>query len=301
MSINKSKVIRKPKLYVVCGPTATGKTNRAIEIAKELDGEVISADSRQVYRDMNIGTAKVTVDEMDGIPHHMIDIVDPGGNFSVAEYKKMAQEKITDIIARGKTPILCGGTGMYIDAVVYNRTLPEVPPDTKLRNELSQKTPAELFEILSDKDLNRAKNIDKNNPVRLIRAIEIVEALGRVPASENDPDSPYNVEWIYLDKQDDELQQRIHSRDIQRLSNGLIDEVKDLHEKGVSLQWLYDCGLEYRYVTLFLYPDADINIKPNERIPQTKEELITILDEKTWQFVTRQRTWFKKYSCLKNS
>jgi len=280
---------KKLRLIVICGPTATGKTLKSIEIAKEIDGEVISADSRQIYKHLNIGTAKITKDEMEGIPHHMLDIVDPVDNFSVVEYKQMVQKIIDDIHDRGKIPIIVGGTGMYIDAVIYNRTFPEVPANQELRATLEKVSTQELVEKLTELDSVRTETIDKNNPVRLIRAIEIAKTLGKVPPlsalGTKLAESPYDLEIHYMDLPDDELKQKIHTRNVSRLNNGLIEEVEILHSKH-SLSWerMNALGLEYRYVSQFVQGEIE-----------TKEKLIEILDQKTWQYVKRQRTWFKKY------
>ncbi len=274
----------KSKIIVICGPTATGKTAKSIELAKKLGGEVISADSRQIYKYLNIGTAKITIKEMEGIPHHMIDIVEPNKKFSVAQYKKMTEEIIQDIHSRGKIPILVGGTGMYIDAVIYNRNFPEVPPNPELRSELKQLDTIQLYARIVELDPMRAETIDKDNRVRLIRAIEIAEALGSVPAQEP-TESPYDVEIHYIDLPDNELKEKIHTRNVHRLENGLIEEIEMLHkDHGLSWKRMNELGLEYRYVSQFVQGEIE-----------TKEKLIEILDQKTWQYVKRQRTWFKKY------
>lgn len=274
----------KPKLIVICGPTATGKTATSIEIAKNIDGEIISADSRQVYKYLNIGTAKITTKEMQGISHHMINIAEPHEKFSVAQYKQMTHKIIDDIHSRGKTPILVGGTGMYIDTVIHDRTFPEVPPNTELRSKLENKPTTELVEILNKLDPERAETIDQDNPVRLIRAIEIATTLGSVPKQES-TESPYELEIHYMDLPDNELQQKIHDRNVHRLENGLIEEVENLHTShDMSWERLNELGLEYRYVSQFINGEIE-----------TKAKLIEILDQKTWQYVKRQRTWFKKY------
>jgi tRNA dimethylallyltransferase len=186
------------KILIICGPTATGKSAFAVELAKQFDGEVISADSRQVYKGLDIGSAKIPVEEMQGVPHHLIDIADPHDYFSVSDFQKCAQEKINEIHARGKLPIICGGTGMYIDAVVYNTQFPEVPPNELLRAELMNFTTDELYEKLQNLDPDRANNIDSKNKVRLIRAIEIATALAPVPKisavipAPEPESSPYN-------------------------------------------------------------------------------------------------------------
>ena len=171
----------KTKLLIILGPTASGKSDLAVQLAKKYNGEIISADSRQVYKGLNIGTGKITKKEMSGIKHHLLDVTDPKKVFTVSQFKTLVEIAIADISSRGKLPIICGGTGFYIQAVVDNIILPEVPPNKKLREKLNKKTTTELFEILKKLDNERAKNIDAKNPRRLIRAIEIAEKLGKVP------------------------------------------------------------------------------------------------------------------------
>lgn len=276
--------MRKNKLIVVCGPTATGKTKKGIELGKERNGEVVSADSRQVYEYLDIGTAKVTLEEKKGIPHHMIDIVEPKERYTVAQYKKDAKQMIHDIYKRNKTPILVGGTGMYIDAVVYDQNFPEVPPNHELREKLKHFSLEKLQETLKELDQDRYETIDENNPVRLIRAIEIAEAIGKVPKNYSSH-SPYILEIHYMDLPDGELKANIHERNTTRVNNGLIEEVKNLHDTHrVSWARLYELGLEYRYVSQYIQGEIE-----------TIKELVEILDTKIWQLVTHQRTWFRKY------
>jgi tRNA dimethylallyltransferase len=272
------------KLIVVCGPTATGKSTYAVKLARKIGGEIVSADSRQVYKYLDIGTAKITKREMRGIPHHMLDAINPKRQFSVAQYQKKAQAIIKDTLSRGKIPILVGGTGFYIDAVIHNQTLPKVKPNKSLRKDLEKLSRETLLKKLLELDPRRAKTIDINNKVRLIRAIEITQSIGEVPKLGRRK-LLYNLEVIYLDLPDRKLKKRIHKRTIQRMQYGLIHEVRDLHEKH-KLSWrrLYELGLEYRYVTEYLRGHIS-----------TQKELINILDIKTWQYVRRQRTWFRKY------
>jgi tRNA dimethylallyltransferase len=305
------------KLLIITGPTATGKSALAIDIAKLYDGEIISADSRQVYTGLDIGSAKVTAGEMDGIPHHMIDIANPVSDvFTVADFQMLAREKILDIRSRGKLPILCGGTGMYIDAVVYDMQFPTVPADMELRDTLGQQPASELFAQLQILDPVRAENIDKHNKVRLIRAIEVANSrksqgmlpcLGELSRNETEGykifnqyknttpslvprvtplwqegiSELYTTLWIGLYLPKDTMIERISSRITDRIPV-LFDEIKHLQSIGVTDQRLHGFGLEYRYG--LMYVRGEIN----------EAEFIELLTTKTWQFSKRQMTWFKR-------
>ncbi|MBI4708741.1 MAG: tRNA (adenosine(37)-N6)-dimethylallyltransferase MiaA [Candidatus Portnoybacteria bacterium] len=170
---------RNQKLIIVLGPTASGKSDLAVSLAKKINGEVISADSRQVYKGLDIGSGKITKEEMQGIPHCLLGVADPKRRFSVAQYKKLAQVAIKKIQRQGKIPIICGGTGFYIQAVVDNIALPEVKPDWKLRKQLEKFNTDELFKKLKKLDPRRSRNIDSHNQRRLIRALEIVIKSGK--------------------------------------------------------------------------------------------------------------------------
>jgi len=270
------------KIIVVCGPTATGKSDYAVALAKKIDGEVISADSRQVYKGLDIGSGKITKREMKGVPHHLLDVANPKRVFSVAQYKRLADNAIKDILKRGKTPIICGGTGFYIDSVVYDTSLPQVPTNASLRKTLAKRSVEQLAEKLQALDPERFTAIDIKNKVRLIRAIEIAEALGKVPAQNRT--KKYDIEWHYLDFPDDVLKKRIHDRLFKRMKIGMLREVKSLHEQGVSWKRLESLGLEYRYLALFL----------QGRLP--KKEMLEQLETAIWHYAKRQRTWFKKYA-----
>ncbi|MFA6475807.1 MAG: tRNA (adenosine(37)-N6)-dimethylallyltransferase MiaA [Candidatus Paceibacterota bacterium] len=286
----------KPKIYVIVGPTASGKTGFSIKLAKKVGGETISADSRQVYKGLNIGSGKVTKKEMTGIPHHLLDVVSPKKIFTVSDFKKLADQKITEIIARGKTPIIVGGTGFYIQAVVDDLILPEVEPDKKLREQLSKKTPAELFTMLKKLDPARAKTIDGQNPVRLIRAIEIAKKLGKVPALRSRTsdslevrlhNAGYDFEIIGVKTEQEELNKKIYKRLIERVKSGMVAEVKKIHQSGVSWKRLEQLGLEYRYIALFLQKKL------------AKKEMIEKLYSEIVKYSKRQITWFKKDKRIK--
>jgi len=268
------------KILVICGPTATGKSALAVELAKAFHGEIISADSRQVYRGLDIGSAKITKSEMNGIPHHLIDVADPRDVFTVAEFKKLADAKIAEIISRGKLPIICGGTGMYISAVIDNQEFPEVPPDQALRSELEKLATDELFTMLQQLDPVRSESIDKHNLVRLIRAIEIAIAIGSVPELEVS-ESPYEPLIIGLKIPQDELAERITKRINARIP-ALFQEIRELHNRGISSERLRKLGLEYRYGNDYVVGDIML------------PEFIETLAIKTIQFAKRQMTWWKR-------
>ncbi len=272
----------KPRIIVVCGPTATGKTDYAIELAKKVNGEIISADSRQVYKGMDLGSGKVTKKEMQKIPHYLIDVVSPKKVFTVADFQKLGTQAIQDILKRNKTPIICGGTGFYIDALLSNHSLPEVPPNKPLREKLSELSSEKLAAMLMKLDARRAAEIDPRNKVRMIRAIEIAQALGNVPLP-SATDSPYSVEWTGLDFPDHMLKERIEKRLLARIKKGMIKEVENLHIKN-KIPWkrLESFGLEYRYIAQFLQKKM------------SKSEMIEKLNMEIWHYAKRQRTWFKR-------
>ncbi len=274
--------MQKDKIIVILGQTSTGKSDFAVDIAKIIDGEIISADSRQVYKGMDLGTGKITKKEMRDIPHHLLDVVSPKKVFSVSDYKKLADKKINEIIKRKKIPIFCGGTGFYIDTVINNINYPTVPPNQKLREKLYQLDEVALNLYLEKLDPERAITIDKNNKVRLIRAIEIAEALGKVPSINDISDKDFNTLKIGLILPDESLKEKINIRLLTRIKKGMVKEIKDLHENGVSWKRLEDLGLEYRYGALYLQSKI------------SKEEMIEKINTETWHYAKRQKTWFKR-------
>ena len=274
----------KTKLVVIVGPTAVGKSDYAVKYAKKHNGEVISADSRQVYKGLDIGTGKITKNEMRGVPHHLLDIANPKKQFNVGKYKELVEKAIADISSRGKLPIICGGTGFYIDAVVKNISYPDVPHNNKLRKKFSTKSASELFLIL--KKLDRAfalklNNSEKNNTHRLIRSIEIATALGKIPKI-NKGKLLYEITWIKLSLPKEELQKRINNRLLKRIKQGMIKEVENLHRNGLSWKRMDELGLEYRYISLFLQNKI------------SKEEMVKLLQTEIWHYAKRQILWFSK-------
>lgn len=275
------------KVIVILGQTATGKSNLAVKIAKQINGEIISADSRQVYTNLDIGSGIITKKEMLGVPHHLLNIANPKTKFTIAKYKKLADKKIEEILQKDKTPIICGGTGFYIDAVVNNVILPEVKPNTKLRKELEKKSEIELLKILKKLDSHRAKTIDAKNKVRLVRAIEIAQALGKVPALKKSP-SKYEFTKIGLYAPNDILVKRIEKR-IKKMfeKNKLVNEVKKLKKIGLSDKRISELGFEYIYPNLFL----------NKKI--NKQEMIEKTIQGNIKYAKRQMTWFKRDKDIK--
>lgn len=286
--MSKSKTTTKdtlPKIVAVVGPTASGKSNLAVEIALAFNGEVISADSRQVYRGLDIGSGKITEEEMRSVPHYLLDVADPKEVFTAAEFVEQAQEAATDILKRSKLPIVAGGTGFYLSALLGEVSLPEVEPNQELREKLEKLSTKELLDKLGALDPARAETIDRNNKPRLIRAIEIAEKLGEVPKIK--ADLPYNVLKIGIDLPDDILKDKIHRRLLSRVDEGMLEEAKRLHEEGVPWGRMEALGLEYRYMARYLQGLI------------SKEEMLTELEQKIWHYAKRQRTWFKRDKKIK--
>lgn len=273
-------ISQKPKILVVLGPTSSGKSDLAVELALKYNGEIISADSRQVYRGMDLGTGKITKQEMKSVPHYMLDISSPKSIYNVSKYKIKSQKIIADILKRGKLPIICGGTGFYIDAVVDNIILPEVLPNQKLRNILEKKSVSTLFTMLKKLDPARASNIDSQNKVRLVRAIEIAKSLGKVPKVESN--QIYQPLFIGLDLPDLALRERISARLKRRLAKGMVAEVARLHKQGISYRKLEKFGLEYRNCALYLQSKI------------TLEKMCENINIESFQYAKRQRTWFHR-------
>ena len=274
-----------PKIIVIVGPTASGKSDLAVKVAKEKNGEVISADSRQVYKGLDIGSGKITKREMRGVPHFLLDVANPKKVFTVADFKRIGQKAISDILSRGKTPIIVGGTGFYIDALVYDIDIPEVPPNKILREKLEKKSTEQLFKQLQKLDPERSEEIDSKNKVRLVRAIEVVKALGKVPKTKKK--NQFDVEWIGIDWPDEILKERIHTRLLKRIKSGMIKEAENLHAQGLSYKRMESLGLEYRYMARFLKGEI------------SREEMIAELEIKIRQYTKRQRTWFKRNKDIK--
>lgn len=272
------------RLIVILGPTASGKSDLAVKLAKKFNGEVISADSRQVYKGLNIGSGKITKKEMREVPHYLLDVADPKRRFTVAQFQKLAFKKIKSIQERGKTPFLVGGTGFYIQSIVDNIKIPEVKPNPKLRKGLEKKSVGQLFLILKKLDPARAKTIDSKNPRRLIRAIEIIKGTGKPilrvlqgPTLQNP-----KVLQIGIKRSKGKRRKLIKKRLYKRLENGMVAEVKKLHKDGLSWKRLEELGLEYRYVAQYFQEKISYE-QMKERIQRESEH-----------FAKRQMTWFKR-------
>jgi tRNA dimethylallyltransferase len=273
----------KQKILVVLGPTAVGKSDVAVKLAKRFNGEIISADSRQVYKGMDIGTGKITKKEMRGIPHYLLDVASPTARkrFTVAKFQTQAYKAIETILKKGKLPIICGGTGFYIQSIVDGTVLPDVNANEALRKKLNHKSAEELVKILSKKDKNRLKAIDPKNKFRLIRAIEIATALGKVPSLIKQP--KYDSLQIGLDIADKDLRAKIAKRIKARMKNGMLAEARKLHASGLSYKRMRQFGLEYRHL-------ADLLEK---KVSLTDFEKLLELD--IWHYAKRrQRAWFKR-------
>ena len=270
-------------LIVVTGPTATGKTSLAVSIADRLDGEIISADSRQVYRGMTIGTGKDLDDYIINgkkIPYHLIDICEAGEEYNVYRFKQDFERVYRDITSRGKLPVLCGGSGLYIEAVLKDYNLINVPPDEKLREELEPKTDEELAGIL--KSMTALHNIsDTSNRKRLIRAIEIASYQKENTIDKNSlPDLNYIIFAVDFERND--IKKRITERLRQRLNSGMVEEAKALLESGVPKDKLIYYGLEYKYLAEYL--DGEYNYN----------DMFQKLNSAIHRFSKRQMTWFRK-------
>lgn len=347
------------KILVVIGPTASGKSEFAVNLAKKYNGEIISADSRQVYKGLDIGTGKVPgkwiTKEMGsyylplslprkqesrnkknisagsriksgmttkkiftykGIPHYCIDFVSPRRQYTVADFKRDAQKAIEDILSRGKTPIICGGTGQYVDALLFNTAIPKVAPNIGLRKKLEKKSTDVLFFELQKKDPARAASIDRHNKRRIIRALEIIRTTGK-PVPETSKhlsmqtfkhgDFILPITITYLNPPREKLYKKIEARLIERIHDGMVKEIISLHKTGVSWKRMEDLGLEYRYVSRFLKTRGSHSsplVRGEIRRDVAKKLALNFLTSpyysqlltKIKYYTKRQQTWFKKYT-----
>lgn len=276
------------KVIAIVGATASGKTAYAVELAQKIDGEIISADSRYVYKGLDIGTAKPGIDERKGIPHYMIDIVEPNFNYSAGLYAKQAKECIKEILSRGKTPIVAGGTGLYLRVLLENYDLPNIEPDYKLRDELAKLSFDELYDILYKLDKESAESVERNDKKKLIRYIEVVKLTG-LPLSKargKKDEDEFDIEWIGLNFPREELYERINKRVDLMIEEGLIEETKNLLNKYGRIPNIVDT-IGYREIIAYL--DGDISLE------RAKE----LLKQNTRNYAKRQLTWFRKNENIK--
>ncbi len=271
----------KKKLYVIYGPTASGKTSMAVRLAREIGGEIINADSRQVYNYMDIGTNK---EDLQGIPGHLFDITTPDKQLSLADYQRLAYKAIHDITDRGKNPILVGGTGLYLSAVISRYKIPEIEPDLKLREELNGLSVEELQERLTKinkEKLEALNDSDRKNPRRLIRAIEKSQ-IKEESKKENEL-KDFEIFLIKPKYEKEELFEKIDKRVDQMFEQGFVDEVKKLLKMGYSKDLEVMKGMGYKEIIQYLNGEVTL---------EEAKELIKIAHK---QYVKRQETWFKKY------
>ena len=284
----------KPKIVCIVGPTASGKTAYAAEFAKNHGGEVVSCDSMQIYKYMDIGTAKPTAEEMQGVVHHMIDFVDPRTNYSVANFVKDARACIDDILSRNRLPVLCGGTGLYIDSIINQIEFGAEEPDEEYRNELAEYVRKNgndaLHDMLKKKDSSAAERIHPNNVKRVIRALEIIKNTGMTKteadnAAKKEP--LYDAEVIGLCMDREKLYDRINRRVDLMLENGLIEETERLLEMGVPRDSTAMQAIGYKELLLYL----DGKIKLDEATEKIKQE--------SRRYAKRQMTWFRRDADIK--
>lgn len=282
-----------PKIIVILGPTASGKTDMALRLAKKFDGEIVSADSRQIYKKMNIGTAKPEGEwvkdayVVDGIPHHLMDVIDPGESFSLADYKALATASINDILSRKKLPIIVGGTGLYIRALVDNLDIPKIEPNKELRKQLARKKLPELAAMLVKMDPAMAKKIDLQNPRRVLRALEVFILSGESFLAQSTKSNPiYDVLEIGIDLPREELFARIDARVDKQIEDGLVEETKKLAKK-YSWDLPSMSGIGYKQIGFYLRGEAAL------------DEAIRLLKRDTRRYAKRQMTWFRSDKKIK--
>ena len=272
--------VQKPKIIAIVGPTASGKTSLGIFLAQKLGGEVISADSRQVYRGLDIGTGKVTKKEMAGVPHHLLDVISPKKQFTVDDFVRLATKAYSNVLQNNSITIIVGGTGLYVDTFLGRMSYPEVPPNPKLRAQLEKKNAAQLFALLQKLDPRRAANIEKENPRRLIRAIEIAKAIGANPIPTLE--QKYDVLWLGINPPQETLYKNIRTRLLDRITQGMVVEAQKLHTNGLSYKRMDALGLEYRFLSQLLQNKV------------SKEDFIIELERAIQHYAKRQIRWFKR-------
>ncbi|WP_318504313.1 tRNA (adenosine(37)-N6)-dimethylallyltransferase MiaA [Bacillus sp. T3] len=286
-------MINKQKLVVIIGPTAVGKTKLSIELAKQYNGEIISGDSMQIYRGMDIGTAKIRQEEMEGIPHHLIDIRNPDQDFSAAEFQELVREKIAEIALRNKLPIIVGGTGLYIQAAIYDYHFSEAPSNPDYRKNLEKRAEKEGNQVLHDElvriDPQSASEIHPNNVRRVIRALEIFHCTGKTKEETQANQSPellYDTALIGLTMERDQLYERINRRVDIMVEEGLLEEVQSLYNRGLrECQSIQAIG----YKEIYQYLDGHISLL----------DAIDMLKQNSRRYAKRQLTWFRNKMSVK--
>lgn len=289
MEVNRVETTKRP-LVILTGPTAVGKTALSITLAKAIGGEIISADSMQVYRRMDIGSAKITQEEMDGVPHHLIDVLEPEQEFNVVVFQKLAKQAAEEIYSRGHIPIVAGGTGFYIQALVYDIDFTENDEDTALRHSLEEQArrdgPEALFERLRAVDPESCESIHAHNIKRVIRAIEFYEKTGKKISDHNREQrqntSPYNVAYFVLSDNRERIYERINARTDQMMAQGLEEEVRALWESGCRRDMVSMQGLGYKEMLAYL--EGEISL----------DEAVYLIKRDTRHFAKRQLTWFRR-------
>lgn len=280
----------KRPLIILTGPTAVGKTALSVKLAKAINGAIISADSMQVYRGMDIGSAKVTVEEMEGVPHYLIDVLDPDEEFHVVRFQEMAKAAMEEIYSNGQIPILTGGTGFYIQSILYDIDFTSQDEDTVFRSKLESLAKSQgnevLHQMLKEVDPVSAEKIHANNVKRVIRALEFYEKTGKPISEHNEAeaakDSPYSFCYFVLNDDRDKVYSRIEKRIDLMLQAGLIDEVKSLKEKGYHKSMVSMQGLGYKEILSYL--EGEISL----------DDAVYILKRDTRHFAKRQLTWFRR-------
>ena len=281
--------MEKQKVIVICGPTASGKTALSIELAKKIDGEIVSCDSMQIYKEMDIGTAKPTVEEMQGIKHYMIGIISPNERYSVADYKKDAKKAIREILNKGKVPIVVGGTGLYIDSLIYEIEYQDIEFDKEYREhlekEVKEKGLEELYNVAKEIDPEAIEKISKNDKKRILRILEIYHATGENKTEQERKSRQKEVEYDYkvyaLNMDREKLYDRINKRVDKMIEEGLIQEVEKIYKKYNDFPTAMQ-GLGYKEVVEYLEGKL------------TKEEMIEKIKQETRRYAKRQLTWFRK-------
>jgi len=280
--------MEKEKILVVLGPTSIGKTKVSIDIAKRLNSEIISTDSMQIYKKMDIGTAKINEKEKEGIKHHMIDLIDPKEEFSVYDYQNLSLEIIDKLLAENKTPILVGGSGLYINSILYDLDFNKVSSDEKVRNKYyglkEKKGKMFLYSLLEEKDKEAAKKIHPNNVKRVVRALEVLEVTGKKYSQNNNfrkYSEKYNFIIIGLEMNRELLYNRINLRVERMIEEGLINEVEELYNEGYDKSYQSMQAIGYKEIIDYIEGNT------------TKEEAVRLIKRNTRRFAKRQITWFK--------